>query len=234
MKNKLSVTIIEDDFIAAVNLRQLIEKENFLVKNIYKSGEEYLKAIHQDNTDIVLIDVDLDGKVSGIDIGKELKTKYPDRYLIFVTGKFDNATISDILKLNPACYIRKPYDETTLLVNLNLVVSKINNDLLINSPKITIQDGIKSYTIVKSELLFMKSDGNYVEFHLKDKDMFFVRKKLNDLNDMEVFDSFIRTHSRFLVNPKHIFHYSYRSLIVGKTEIPISEKNRSKLRKIFS
>ena len=189
--------------------------------------------IGQNASDIVIIDIELKDKVNGIDIGKKLINLYPDRQLIFVTGKYDKETVTEILSLNPACYIKKPYDESTLLVNLNLVVSKIEASVQPPKEKITIQDGLKSYSVFSDEILYMKSDGNYVEFHLNNKETFLVRNKLNDLHESDDFKGFIRTHSRYLINPVHVFHYSYRTMIVGKSEIPISEKYRPILRKIF-
>lgn len=234
MDKNISVTIIEDDFLTGINLKQLVEKEGFSVDKLYASGEEYLSEIHQSSSEIVFIDVELNGKTTGIDIGKKLIEDHPEKYLIYVTGKYDKETISDILSLNPACYIKKPYDESTLMVNLNLVVSKINSLPRSEQSKITVHDGIKSYSLFPNDILYLKSDGNYVEFHLANNEVFLVRKKLNDINTSEDFNQFIRTHNRYLINPTHVFHYSYRNMIIGKTEIPISEKYRPLLRKIFS
>ena len=97
-----------------------------------------------------------------------------------------------------------------------------------------IQNGLKAYKLSVDEILYLKSNRNHVEFYLKEKDMFFVRNTLNDISMSEGFKSFIRTHNRYLINPVHVFHYSYRTMIVGNTEIPISEKYRPILRKMFN
>ena len=116
MDKDISVTIIEDNPLTAINLKQLLEEKQFVVDHIYASGEHYLLESDENESDIVLIDVQLKGTVTGIDIGKKLMESHPEKHLIFITGKYDDETISEILKLKPVCYICKPYDESTLLV----------------------------------------------------------------------------------------------------------------------
>lgn len=234
MTTKISATIIEDDFLAGINLKQLLNKQDIKVDNIYRSGEELYDNIDTLHSDIIIIDIKLEGKITGIEIGQMLSRKFPEKSLVYVTGQFDMKTVKSILNLNPACYIKKPYDETTLMVNINLVVSKIKTKKQNRPGKITIQEGQKNYRLHPSEILYVKSDGNYLEFYLNNNERFLIRKKLNEISKSEDFKQFVRTHSRFLINPNHMFHYSYRSVIVGETEIPISEKYRPELRKMFN
>ncbi|MGB0869978.1 MAG: LytR/AlgR family response regulator transcription factor [Flavobacteriales bacterium] len=231
MDKGVSITIIEDNYLVSIGIKNLVEKEGFIVENIYKTGESFIDDLNKITSDIIIIDIELKGQINGIEIGQLLNQKHPEKYLIFVTGKKDSQTITNILALNPACYIKKPYDDTTLLVNLNLVISKIKATTF--EKIISLKDGQKSYQVSLHEILFIKSDRNYVEFYLKDKDMFFIREKISTIESSDDFKDFIKIHRQYLVNPKHIFHYNYKNLTVGNMDLPIAEKYRPDLRKRF-
>lgn len=230
---KKRISIIEDDMILAAGLKNLLNQNNYQIIGTHSSGESFFKTLDPRVVDLVIIDVMLKGNLSGIDIGKRLKINYPELPFVFLTGLCDEQTVNEILQLSPICYLKKPYDDATLLVNLKIAFIKIEDGKKDYDTKVKINDGKRSYQIDKKEILFLLSDGNYVCVHLKGNQQIMVRAKLNDLSKKEGFKDFIRTHVRFLVNPDHIFHYNYRFLEVQNHKIPISEKYRPEMRLRF-
>ncbi|MCT4664305.1 MAG: DNA-binding response regulator [Flavobacteriales bacterium] len=233
MDTQISLAIIEDDFFLATGLKKILSNNGYNVHQTFPSGEQFFSQGDFEQIDLVIIDIMLKGTLTGIDIGKRLKDDYPNIPFIFLTGLCDNQTIKEVLALDPICYIKKPYDDTTLLVNINIATTKINEATEIEYSKVKINDGKKYYHLSIKDILFLQSDGNYVNFFLTNGKEIMVRGKLNDYCESHDFKSFIRTHVRFLINPDHIFHYNYRYFEIENHQIPISEKYRPEMRLRF-
>ena len=72
---KANILIVEDQFIEANILKLILKKAGYLVCSIARSVSEALKIIEKENPDLVLLDIQLQGNLTGIDLARILKDK---------------------------------------------------------------------------------------------------------------------------------------------------------------
>lgn len=85
---KAHILIVEDEAILYEGMRRALIKERFTVGPYTPSVPIALKRIEEKKPDIVLSDIDLKGKLTGIDLGKKLKDEFKIPF-IYIT-KFDD------------------------------------------------------------------------------------------------------------------------------------------------
>jgi len=82
------ILIVEDEAVLYRRMKKILSKEAFEVGPYTPSVEKALELIHKQKPDLVLLDIKLQGDLTGIDLGKMLYEKYKIPF-IYVTD-FDN------------------------------------------------------------------------------------------------------------------------------------------------
>ena len=118
------ILIVEDEVILFDRLSQALLKENFTVSDYTPSVTKALEAIDHNRPDVVLLDIHLKGKRSGLDLGKILTTE-KDIPFIYVTKHEDNATFLKGLETKHDQYIVK----TKPRLDLDQVIRAIHTTL---------------------------------------------------------------------------------------------------------
>jgi len=79
---KLKILIVEDQFIEANNLRLILDRAGYAVVPIAASFVEAMEMLDRHKPDLVLLDIYLDGALTGVDFAKVLASrKIPFVYL---------------------------------------------------------------------------------------------------------------------------------------------------------
>ena len=103
------VMIIEDEPIIAVDLRAIVTEMGHEVTGIARTRTEAVALARQTPPDLVLADIQLADKSSGIDAVHDILTALGDRPVIFITA-FPERLLTGT-RPEPAFLITKPYDE---------------------------------------------------------------------------------------------------------------------------
>jgi len=103
------VMIIEDEPIIAVDLRAIVTEMGHEVTGIARTRTEAVALAKQTPPDLVLADIQLADKSSGIDAVHDILTALGDRPVIFITA-FPERLLTGT-RPEPAFLITKPYDE---------------------------------------------------------------------------------------------------------------------------
>lgn len=169
----LKVLIVEDELIAAIDLKETLELAGHKVTAIARNFDEVTKAVRQTLPDIALMDIKLkDSKGDGIFIAKELKSRYSFP-IIFLTGEQDKETFKRAKETLPSAYILKPFKANELSYQVELAYYHHKNQVSPINPKLT--DDIylpssKGLTkINKNDVICLKANGSYVNVFLKNE-----------------------------------------------------------------
>ena len=100
------VLIVEDEPTLYERLRRILVKQHFTVDLYTKSYDEAIERITKQTPDIVLLDINLQGIKTGIDLGVTLNKVYKIPF-IYVTDLDDDLTFSRGLHSNHQQYIVK-------------------------------------------------------------------------------------------------------------------------------
>jgi hypothetical protein len=96
--------------------------------------------------------------------------------------------------------------------------------------QIVVKDGSREIFLKPSELLFVKSDGNYVVYHTT-RGKFMIRESLRTLED-RLPEIFKRSHRSYIVNTSLIESKTYNSLSIADIEIPIGRTYSEDFKKL--
>jgi len=239
---QLNLLIVEDSVSYSIELEQLATKIGYNVIGVTDNSADALDIIFSQQPDIVLMDINIKGRLSGIEIGKRIH--HLDIPILYITSYDDKETYQEALSSNLVGYIVKPVDNKTLATSLKL--------LLNSNPKIQSIDGrahIKQkqdddfiffmknnvYQKVKiPNIEIIKSEDNYCSFTLEDGTNYLLRIKLNAVEDLLKDYSFIRCHRQYIVNKKKIrkVDVQVNSIQVGNNDIPFSRSKKQEIMKL--
>ncbi|MCF7794458.1 MAG: response regulator [Candidatus Cloacimonetes bacterium] len=110
----MQVLIVEDEFIIAQAMQYDLEMSGFTVCGIAATGDDAIRIAEQNKLDLILMDVNLNGDLDGIDTAKRiLKTQQPE--IIFMTG-YESSDIEERVKqLKYTAFLNKPIDVEMIL-----------------------------------------------------------------------------------------------------------------------
>ncbi|MCL4787077.1 MAG: response regulator transcription factor [Verrucomicrobia bacterium] len=103
----IRVSIIEDDDWIRENLAaEIARTDGFVCAGCYRSGEEALGGIVQDNPDVILMDIRLP-RMNGIECVRKIKPLLPEAQIMMLTVYEDSDKIFDSLLAGASGYLLK-------------------------------------------------------------------------------------------------------------------------------
>jgi two-component system response regulator HydG len=117
---KKRILVVEDQFIEANNLQIMLENAGHEVCPIARSGAEALKTSEELSPDLVLLDIFLKGRITGIDIAKVLRDK--NIAFIYLSANSDKKTFEAAKDTQPYGFLVKPYREKDVLNTIEIAL----------------------------------------------------------------------------------------------------------------
>lgn len=229
MPNKLNILIVEDELLIAEMLKEILLELNCTVLTIAQNYDSAILAMESNTTiDLIFLDINLSEKKSGFTFAEKINTEFQIPFL-FLTSYSDAQTIQNAAQYKPHGYLIKPFSKADLLVTLELFKAK-------NPPNhkiLEIKDGHFTTKINHADILWVKSENNYLEIQTQTK-RYVIRnsfeKFLKKTND----ENFIRVHRSYVINLQHVKAVNRVHVIVNNEKIPISRKHHDILVQKFS
>jgi class 3 adenylate cyclase len=130
MDEKIKILIAEDENIIAKDISNTLERLGYQVLGSVRTGDEVIEKCKELNPDLVLMDIILEGKMTGIEAAEIIMNTFT-MPVIYLTALADNETLQRAKITEPFGYILKPFDERTLHSSIELAVykHKINLEL---------------------------------------------------------------------------------------------------------
>ena len=116
----IEILVVEDEFIVADDLASILETSGYRVLGTTDSGEAGIDLAKKLRPQIVLMDVFLRGRLTGIEAAERIQRtlKIP---VVFLTGQATLRNLNSIKKLNPCGFIMKPFNVDELIACLQNV-----------------------------------------------------------------------------------------------------------------
>jgi len=117
---KKRILIVEDQFVIAYDLKQILEEEAFEIFFNVPSVEAALEVLDSVSIDLVLLDIGLKGEKTGLDLAHHLNHVYKIPF-IFITSYHDLKTLQDVHNTHPAGYLVKPFKALDVTTAVQMV-----------------------------------------------------------------------------------------------------------------
>ena len=117
------ILIAEDERIVAIDIKNRLEKMGYIVCAIASTGEEAVAQAGMTYPDLVLMNINLQGDLNGIEAAKEIAS-FCDIPIIYLTADADNDTFERAKKTEPLAYLLKPFKERELNFTIEITLSR--------------------------------------------------------------------------------------------------------------
>ncbi len=134
--SEIRVLIVEDEPVIAENIAHYLNNNDFNVCGIAYDDDEAIDFLEKNSADAVVLDINLESKMNGIDIAHLINTKYTLPF-VFLTSYADRKTIEQAKLVKPWGYIVKPFNEKTILATLEIAISNFAQANKVGYPDIS-------------------------------------------------------------------------------------------------
>ncbi|MES2773340.1 MAG: response regulator [Bacteroidota bacterium] len=256
---QVSILIVEDEGIVAMNLSAGLEHDGYHVVGIADNAAEAVDLFKEHEVDIVLMDINIIGDKDGITTAAELM-KIKQVPVIFLTAFTDADTVSRVKLLQPAAFLTKPYNINNVRIAIDLALNNFaiakehqsgarvfpieeknkppketaadKETILQLNDHIFVKNNYQFVKIKLSDILYAEADNNYCNITTGEK-KFSLRLSLNSLLEKIHFKKLIRIHRSFAVNIDAISSFNDHDVMIEKHELPIGRNYKEDFLKQF-
>jgi len=122
----IKIFIVEDEFAIAMDMELRLSKMGYEVLGNADNYNDVLSFLSSNVPDVLLMDIHIKGDKNGIDIAKELHSKY-NIPIIFVTAFADSKTFQEAIETQPFGYLTKPFKDADLQFAIEIALQKHKN-----------------------------------------------------------------------------------------------------------
>ncbi len=234
--SKVKVVILEDEVLVARDLGNRLRHLGYEIAgtfHTYADAKSHLSE--RPDFDLMLIDIELDGELSGIDIARELQ-ETGERPFIFLTSHAEPEIVKEAQSTGPSAYLIKPFRDREIQIAIDLAVS---NFALKEAPEVNEEDA-DSYLINDSffikkkfrydkvrveDILFAEAQRNYTLIKTR-AESYLLSLTLKTVINRLTYPYFIQSHRSYLLNLMHITGFEGNRVFIEENEIPVSKNFR--------
>jgi len=143
VSSDVRILVVEDDLLVSKYIRRGLERLGYSSIALSKSAAEAEARIADFKPDIIVLDVALERKYSGINLARIADKKYQIP-IVFLTGAADSRTIDLMEKSNNYGVIFKPFKINTLRVVLRMALEKSGMEKRIINDSKSLQDRLRA------------------------------------------------------------------------------------------
>lgn len=235
--DKTKVLVVEDDMIIAANISLQLTNLDYEVTGIETRGEEALVHARENRPDIILMDINLKGKLDGIETAKQIHTimHIP---IIYLTANADEATFNRAKETHPFAFISKPLNIIQLQRTFELAVQQIklksggqtadNPTLKILDDRIFIRHMGKMIKLLLADIHYIEADRNYCKI-VTGSQHYLLTTTLKTMEEKLPASLFLRVHRSYMVNIAKLDVVAEGHLEINRKVIPMGKSHREPL-----
>ena len=148
-----TIVIVEDERIAAEDMRRRLESWGYRVGAVVASGEEAVQTAEASRPDLMLMDIKLKGKMDGVEAARRIRarTNIP---VIYATAHADPATLQRAQVTEPFGLINKPYDDDQMRSAIAMTLFKRSMERQVSE----VEDRYRRLMSHTSDMVFVLRD----------------------------------------------------------------------------
>lgn len=238
--NTIRILIVEDEPIIAADLADRLSDMGYEIAEQCSSGEEALHYLAQEKVDLILMDIQLDGALDGVETAGRIfeKQHLP---LIYLTSNTDEATFSKAKNTQPAAFLTKPFRGKDLQHAIELAISRTNpvsptapgpeaqNPTVLFNDRLFIKVKDRMIRIFLRDILWFEADDYYCKLVTQEKE-YLITQPLKQMGESLVsIPEFMRIHRSYIVNLFHVEEIGDVFVSIQKKQIPLNKASKEEL-----
>jgi DNA-binding LytR/AlgR family response regulator len=206
--NATRILIVEDDMIIAANISLQLSNLGYEVTGIETKAEEAIHHAVESKPDLILMDIQLKGKSTGIDAAHAIQ-KILDIPIIYLTANEDDATFQKAKETHPFAFISKPFSKQNLERTIALVEERIKGytkevaeESIFHEgqeDRIFVRNQNKLIKVMLDDILWVEAERNYCKITTTQQ-VHLIVSPLNKLCEKIDPKRFVRIHRSYMVN----------------------------------
>lgn len=197
----MKILVVEDDPFVAEDLIDKLKILAYRVTAVAESYEAALKAIELEKPDLALLDIELKGELTGIDLAQTLsQVGIP---FIYLTSIQDMSTYLLAKSTSPLRNLPKPIDLLSLrnaILDIDLSVRAVDVSQIL---LLTTKDGVK-LQIDPDSITHLIASGSYCDIHFVDGKKNTVVSSMREVHEKLEHPNIVRIARSHCVHLKHI------------------------------
>ena len=127
MTDSARIHVVEDSPVVALHIQRFLERSGYRVSSVVASGEEAVENVAASPPDLVLMDIQLEGPMDGIEAARVIWERFSVP-VVYLTANSDRATFSRAVGGAPYGYLVKPFDERTLQATVEVALRRYQDE----------------------------------------------------------------------------------------------------------
>lgn len=212
----MKTLIVDDEKLALSRLKRILTEEGISDITECNNPIDAIKEFSKAKFDVAFLDISMP-TMTGLELANTIININPNIFIIFQTAFAEYAL--EAFQSGGLDYLLKPISNESIKKSLEKLEKYIkNNSLKENntSKKIIAKRGSKIYMIDLDDIYYIKADLDEVIIKIKETDAY-VRKKMQDMQELLKDKNFFRVHRSYIVNVDKI--KSMQSIEQSKLEI---------------
>lgn len=237
----IRVLIVEDEPIIAADLEDRLMEMGYDVAPPCDSGEAALLFLQKETVDLVLMDIQLSGKLDGIETAQKLLETNP-LPVIYLTSNTDDATFARAKNTLPAAFLTKPFRGKDLMHAIELAISTAakqrpsasetnhaDTSAYLFNDRLFVKVKDRMLRIFFQDILWLEADDYYCKLMTAEKE-FLIGHTLKQMGEvLEHIPEFMRVHRSFIVNLANVEEIGEGYLLVKSRQIPLNKTSKDEL-----
>jgi PAS domain S-box-containing protein len=121
------ILIVEDEHIVALDIARNLKSFGYEIAGMAKDSENALKLTSQENPDLILMDIKIDGNMDGIQTVKKIQLKHSIP-IIYLSAYSDEQTLERAKLTEPHGFLLKPFERKELRTTIETALYKYRTE----------------------------------------------------------------------------------------------------------
>lgn len=123
-----TILVVEDEGIIAMHLQHMLVGFGFIVPETAETGQAALSYVEELHPDLVLMDIQLQGEIDGIETARLIRSRY-DTPIVYLTAYAEDSRLVQARQTEPYGYLVKPVQDRELRATVEMALFKHQLDL---------------------------------------------------------------------------------------------------------